>query len=683
MITGNFYAITGLMSALVCFALFICNNSIYERESVLRRYFSFLLVNFIICNIIDCVWGLMNTKTVNAGRLGFNIASYLVHLSMILAVSCWCIFLTNYFGFREKRVFLFLQCVPLVVAIGILVTQVWDHTVFYIDDACNYYSGPYRMYLFFIQYSYFVIAFVKVLYFLIKNRNEHTARYNFIVFECAVVPLVFGILQRHNPDAPYSTLGLMFSAIIVFNGMMVIEKHRRSHVFETISKEMYLGLEALSESFVSVVLLDIENRSDMVIKSTPYADSLHQPGMELREKVMMPFVKSVTEEYTEEMKEFADIDTLDERMENRRSISMQYCSKGIGWCVLSFIAAQRDEVRKLKKVVLAVQSIDEAKKKEMEYQKALSRAYENENAVFAELIKMESTAVVASTERRIIIVNDAALEIFGKKDIDPVGMEVFRFWKDSPVRTTEDIKKKFFDVEANGGSFTYQTVAYTEGNEDDIRYLRGDVKRVDLLDGTPVMITCYTDITAGKLLEDRLRTLSETDALTNVANRRCGESQVKLLLKEGVSGTYCLFDVNNFKQINDTFGHQTGDDALIAVANAVRASFRSDDIIMRLGGDEFAVYIRGVATADLAKIKIARLFENIARIEFENVPKGSVSISLGAVVVEAKDGVIREDYDDIYKRADARMYTCKGRTGSNVSIDDDTDKEEKESDEES
>ncbi len=669
MISINFYAITALVSAIVCAAILRCNNSIYEKDHVIRTYFSYLLTVFVLCDLIDCTWGLMSTKTLNLGRLGFNIVSYLIHFTIIFAVSCWCIFLTNYFGFRESRTVMILQCIPLVAAVGIIVTQIMNHTVFYIDDDCNYYSGPFRIYLFAIQYSYYVIALAKIIYFLIKHRKEHSLRFRLIVFECAVIPPLFGILQFFNSDAPYSALGLMLSAIIVFNGMMVIEKHRRSHKYETISLEMFSALEALSDSYVSVVLLDLEEGTDSVVKTTPYADSMQTPIMDLREKVIAPFYDSATPEFKEEIKEFADINTLQERMYDRRSLSMQYCSQGIGWCVLSFIAAERDEERNLKKVVLAVQSVDETKKKEQKYEEALSRAYKNENAVFAELIKMESTAVVASADRRVLFANDAALEVFNRVGTDPKGMEVFEFWKNAPIRTTDEIKKKFYEIEANGGSFTYQTVAYEDGHENEMRHLRADVKRVDLLDGSHAMITCFTDVTAGKLLEDKLRLLSETDGLTNMANRRCGESQIRLLLSEGVPGLFCLFDVNGFKSINDTYGHQTGDDTLVAVANAVKASFRNDDIFMRLGGDEFAVYMRNVATIDLAKIRIARLFENIARIELPNIPRGSVTISLGAVIVPSLEGAEEGAYDDIYKRADEQMYSCKGRSGSNMSIE--------------
>ena len=684
-IAGNFYAVTGLVSALVCLAILICNNTIYDRKNVIRSYFSFLLTVFIMCDIVDCIWGFMNTKTLNLGRLGFNIASYLIHLLIILSISCWCIFLTNYFGFRESRMAMILQCIPLVIAIGIFVTQIMDHTVFYIDDECNYYSGPYRLHLFAIQYSYYLITLVKIIYFLIRHRKEHSLRYRMIVFECAVVPVFFGILQYYNTNAPYSSMGLMFSAIIVFNGMMVIEKHRRSHDYETISKEMYRGLDALSDSFVSVVLIDLENCSDMPIKTSPHVDSLQKPNMDLRERIMVPFVTAAAPEFKEKLEEFADIDTMNERMFNRRSISMQYRSEEIGWVELTFVAAERDEARNLKKVVMAIRSIDERKRKEQEYENALIRAYKDDNAVLAELIKMESTGVVASVNRKIIIVNDAALEMFDAVGTDPIGSSVLEFWNSHPcVKVTDEVRKRSHEIEASGGEYSYQTVI-TKDDEDDVRHLRVDVKRVELLDGTPVMLTCFTDITAGKQLEEKLRMLSETDSLTRMANRRCGESQIKLLISEGVPGIYGLFDVNGFKTINDTFGHQTGDDTLVAVSKAVKASFRSDDVFMRLGGDEFAIYMRGVATPELARIRIARLFENIARIELPNIPKGSVSISFGAVIVETKEDVPDIDalYIDVYKRADTQMYKCKGKPGSNMSIEDPKKTQEGSTDEES
>lgn len=671
MAAGSFYGITAFVCALICAALYRCNNAIFERKNRVRTYFSFLLVNFIICGFIDALWGLMYFRMISYGRIGFVITSFVVHFYVVFIAACWCIFITSYFGFKESRPVMILQCIPLALALLFLATQaISGDTVFVIDEAGNYIGGPFRSSMFIIHCSYYVVAVFKVIYFLITHYEEYRLRHRFIIFACSIVPLPFAVLQFFYIDGPYSALGFMFAAVYVFNCMMVIDKNRNMARYETISKETYRALEALSDGFIAVVLIDLVAQTVTAVKSYAMIDTFLEGDAPAREKVMNCFTSIVTPEFLGEIKDFANIDLLPEKMDNRRSVSAQYRSKEYGWCVATFIAAERDAGRNLKKVVLAVQSIDETKKKEVEYEEALSRAYQNKNAVFAELIKMQSTGVVASRDRRIIVVNDAALDMFGYEDCaDPIGMDVFEFWKSSPIKTSDEVKQKFFDLEENGGQFSYETVSFVEGRERDMRHLRADVKRIELLDGSVVMLTCFTDITAGKMLEDKLRTLSETDALTNIANRRCGESQIRLLMEEGIGGIYCLFDVNGFKHINDNFGHQTGDDTLVAVADAIKHSFRSDDIIMRLGGDEFAIYMRGVQTSDLAKIRVARLFENIARIELPNIPKGSVTISLGAVLVKSVDGTVSEEYDDVYKRADARMYECKGRPGSNLSIE--------------
>ncbi|MBO4889813.1 MAG: sensor domain-containing diguanylate cyclase [Lachnospiraceae bacterium] len=675
MLIGNIYSITGLVSACVCFAILSSNNRIYEKDNVIRSYFSFLLINLIFCNLVDSLWGFMNTRAFYIGRTAFVVVSFLIHLTVIFSVACWCIFVTCYFGFKESRLIMILQCIPLAAAVALLISQLAMDTVFVIDEAGNYSSGPLRSCIFYIQYSYYIIAFLKVAYFLIKNHKQLGLRYKLLVLGCTIIPTGFAVLQYFYPDAPYTILGFMFSVVVVFNGMMVIEKHRRSHRFETISKESYMTLEAVSFGYEALALIDIITGKYNVIKSTPYADSVIDTKMPIRDLLLKVFVDAAEPEFKEEMEGFIDLSTLPVRMVNRRTVSMQYRSQGIGWSIVSFIAADRDETRRLKKVVLSLQSIDEHKKKEQEYEDALSRAYRNENAVLAELIKMQSVGVVASDEdRKVLVANDVILEMFGRTGIDPVGMDVFELWNSKDFSFTDEIKEEYYRIEKEGGEFTYETECAPEDEE--VRYYKADAKRVDLLDGSKVMVTCYTDITQSKHLEEQLRMLSETDSLTRIPNRRCGESQIKLLMEEGIPGIYCLLDIDGFKKINDTLGHQAGDDTIVAVANAIKASFRSNDIFMRLGGDEFAIYMRGVVKPELARIRIARLFENIARIELDSVPKGSISISLGAVIVRDRDGVIDEDYISVYKRADAEMYKCKGRTGSSMSIEEGTGNEE-------
>ncbi|NIK15763.1 diguanylate cyclase (GGDEF)-like protein [Saccharococcus thermophilus] len=120
-------------------------------------------------------------------------------------------------------------------------------------------------------------------------------------------------------------------------------------------------------------------------------------------------------------------------------------------------------------------------------------------------------------------------------------------------------------------------------------------------------------------------------------------------------GTFILVDIDNFKQINDTYGHQTGDEVLVQVANIIRTNIRSSDIGARWGGEELAVYLPKVSLA--TGISVAhRLAE---KVRVETYP--SVTISCGISYWKKNR---REEADSLFKRADEALYMAK-RAGKN------------------
>lgn len=99
-----------------------------------------------------------------------------------------------------------------------------------------------------------------------------------------------------------------------------------------------------------------------------------------------------------------------------------------------------------------------------------------------------------------------------------------------------------------------------------------------------------------KRLIDELKTMAETDTLTGLLNRRAFESRSRQLLADKRSGdpvvALLLMDIDHFKRVNDTYGHESGDKALILMAAVCRETVRSDDIVARFGGEEFVVLLR-------------------------------------------------------------------------------------------
>ena len=126
---------------------------------------------------------------------------------------------------------------------------------------------------------------------------------------------------------------------------------------------------------------------------------------------------------------------------------------------------------------------------------------------------------------------------------------------------------------------------------------------------------------------------------------------------------FCLIDVNKFKSINDSYGHNIGDKALMSIADSLRVTFRDRDIIMRLGGDEFAVFAKGVISRDAARRVIMRFFRAVDNIEIPEMKGDKITVSLG---VAFSSDLVRRKFDEIYQMADAVMYRCKKNlTGNN------------------
>lgn len=153
--------------------------------------------------------------------------------------------------------------------------------------------------------------------------------------------------------------------------------------------------------------------------------------------------------------------------------------------------------------------------------------------------------------------------------------------------------------------------------------------------------------------------LATKDDLTTLLNRRGFILKAKQQLKEatetGDHSVYISFDLNNFKAINDEFGHAEGDHALEYFADVMRSIFRSTDLIARTGGDEFAVLLSSDQFMDNS-VLLSR-FQNAIREDNLDTDKDyDLLFSYGAVTIDPRD---RLSVDSIIREADALMYRDK------------------------
>ncbi len=185
-----------------------------------------------------------------------------------------------------------------------------------------------------------------------------------------------------------------------------------------------------------------------------------------------------------------------------------------------------------------------------------------------------------------------------------------------------------------------------------------DVSFVTSPDGTPeYTIVLTADVTERKKLEERLEYQAFHDPLTHLANRaRLRNLMETAWDRRGPTGRLALLfvDLDRFKQVNDTRGHEAGDELLLLVARRLERSVRAGDAVARFGGDEFVVICEEVAGRDEAMQIAGRIRESLARTYRLSSGEASVAASVG---IALDDG--QETVDDLLRDADMAAYRAK------------------------
>jgi diguanylate cyclase (GGDEF)-like protein len=164
----------------------------------------------------------------------------------------------------------------------------------------------------------------------------------------------------------------------------------------------------------------------------------------------------------------------------------------------------------------------------------------------------------------------------------------------------------------------------------------------------------------------RLGLVARTDSLTSCLNRGAFTAKVTTLLAHTdprPSGTLLMIDADNFKAINDLYGHDAGDEALTIIARAIRSTLRAGELVGRMGGEEFGVYLPGVDHhgAEISAERI-RHSVNLAIFSPDGRPR-QLSVSIGGAVFEGS-----ASFSELFRIADQRLYNAKEAGRNRVTI---------------
>lgn len=174
--------------------------------------------------------------------------------------------------------------------------------------------------------------------------------------------------------------------------------------------------------------------------------------------------------------------------------------------------------------------------------------------------------------------------------------------------------------------------------------------------GASRLIVVLSDIDRRKKEAISLRRQAEHDLLTGLYNRVTAANRIDAVLRQSTRDErHALFvvDIDNFKTVNDRFGHLRGDELIVETAAVIRGLFRAEDVVARIGGDEFVIFLRNIASVDL----IVKKAENLGRAFRESAGCGlcDISGSIG-IAFYPQDGT---SYEELFRKADAAMYTAK------------------------
>ena len=169
------------------------------------------------------------------------------------------------------------------------------------------------------------------------------------------------------------------------------------------------------------------------------------------------------------------------------------------------------------------------------------------------------------------------------------------------------------------------------------------------------MVNRFKHSEENKDLEDK----ADTDLLTGLNNKIATERKIQEFMTENpnTQSLMFLFDIDNFKKINDTMGHSFGDEVLRTLGHQLSNEFRVTDIIGRLGGDEFVVLLKNIKNDDQLEREGHRITALFHQFKAGDYVKYSATASIGAVVFP-RDA---KDFDSAYKAADKALYEAKRR----------------------
>ena len=260
---------------------------------------------------------------------------------------------------------------------------------------------------------------------------------------------------------------------------------------------------------------------------------------------------------------------------------------------------------------------------------------------------------IADPDGRLTYVSPAVRRVLGLDPAEVLGRNLLGYLHPDDLA---EVRPRLRALAATAGAqLTYQgRFRHADGSWRWLEVISSNLRGEPGIDG---VVSNARDVTDARRLQEQLRHQASHDALTGLANRRLFGDRVTAAGPGPVA--VLSIDLDGFKQVNDTYGHQAGDRVLLHVTGRLRDCLRPGDVAARFGGDEFAVLLPGADEAG-ARAVADRFLRSITE---------PVDVGGHLVVIEASVGLVvgdPDDAEDLLHTADMRMYRQKRRLRSPI-----------------
>lgn len=290
----------------------------------------------------------------------------------------------------------------------------------------------------------------------------------------------------------------------------------------------------------------------------------------------------------------------------------------------------------------------------IERKKAEDALRESE-AKYSTLVEKARDGVVVVQDYVFKFVNDAMAEITGYGRDELMGMNFLKVF----APEYRDLINQRYERRLSGEDIPHVFEVKIMRKEGTIKSAEVSFGLITYVDGKTADMEFIRDITERIEAEEAIRRLAYHDALTGLPNRILFYEQFTLAQaraqRHKEKMTVVMLDLDHFKEVNDTLGHDVGDRLLQAVANRLKGVIRKEDVVARMGGDEFMILLQEITKVDDVVTTCRKIVESFSHAFVFNGHKFEVTTSVG-IALYPEDG---EDIGTLLKDSDIAMYQAK------------------------